>query len=212
MSFPSAKGPTKRRCRTSSARADLTPLLSLPLFCPVHLLLTPPPLQPLGATHLTHCIRTSAHSHIHAFAFDRHMEQDEAFAMTREQLDGLLDEIRHQQREHSDLDAQLLESEVMRRSAENQVKQLQEMLGSVQAASASAANDRRHVTSVQRKLNHAVVVRPPTPLSAPSRVLPSYPPSIRSREALLLLLLLMRTHCPRFPFPLLRSAGRPGGG
>lgn len=39
------------------------------------------------------------------------MEQDEAFAMTREQLDGLLEEIRDQQREHSDLDAQLLESE-----------------------------------------------------------------------------------------------------
>lgn len=36
--------------------------------------------------------------------------------MTREQLDGLLEEIRQQQREHSDLDAQLLESEARRRN------------------------------------------------------------------------------------------------
>ena len=34
-----------------------------------------------------------------------------AYAMTREQLDGLLEEIRQQQRDQSDMEAQLMESE-----------------------------------------------------------------------------------------------------
>lgn len=47
----------------------------------------------------------------------------------------------------------------MRRSAENQVRQLQAALASQQQSNASAAKDRRHVTSVQRRLNSTVVVR-----------------------------------------------------
>lgn len=61
----------------------------------------------------------------------------------------------------------------MRRSAENQVKQLQDALAALQHSSQSAAKDRRHVASVQRRLNTAVVVRmlPPFPC-APCPVSP----------------------------------------